>query len=410
MNYIDFFKKYPRQLSFGFTHAFFAALGQTYIFAVFVPEFEQAFNLTPAQSGGYYGTITLLSGFLLFYTGSLIDKINLRKFATAVVACIAIGALLMTQATNIATLLVAMFLLRHAGQGLMVHLGNVATSKYFTRNRGKGLSVVAMGVSLSAMVLPFFAAWLIASYGWQAAYAVMGLITVLACLGLSYSLFRKDEPFLHPHLTEEEQHPAFMEEEELNWGRRQLLSHPHFWMILPLVMGPGYIVTAFTFHQGQVAGMQGWSMQHIAAAFVAYGIGSFAMNFAIGPLIDKFSGNMVQKLMMVPLILSALVLYLGTHPALAYVYLGLMGIGVGWGASNMAMWAEVYGRRHVGAIKSFVGTITIIGSAAAPVVFGTMVESGWTVGETILVHVAYMVIATILAVLAPLPQNKRRKA
>lgn len=405
MNYLSFIRKNPRELSFGFTHTFFSALGQTFIFALFVPEFEKAFDLTPAESGSYYGAITLISGFLLFYTGSLIDKINLRRYATAVVFTIALGALLMVMATHIAMLVLAMLLLRHAGQGLMMHIGNVSVSKYFTKNRGKALSIVGMGVSVSTMVMPFFVAWLITTYGWRPAYGVVGFLTAAICLTLSYSLFKRKDSFLHPHLTQEEQHPAFLEEEELNWGRRQLLSHPHFWMVLPLVMVPGYVVTAYTYHQGIIGQSLGWSMQHIATAFVAYGIGAFCTNIFVGPLIDRFSGKTMQKFMALPLIVCSGVLFIGDHPALAYLYLGLMGVGIGFAGSTMAMWAEVYGRRHVGAIKSFIGTIVIIGTAAAPVLFGLMVENGFTIHQTVLAHVGYMVVATVLAVLAPLPKK-----
>ena len=409
MKYAPFIKKYPRQLSFGFTHSFFSALGQTFIFALFVPEFEKSFNLSPAESGSYYGAATLLSGFLLFYTGSLIDKINLRTFATAVVACITLGALLMFLNTgSLALLILAIILLRHAGQGLMVHIGSVSVSKYFTQNRGKALSIVGMGISLSTMTLPFIVAKLIEIFGWQITYALLGAVTLFVCLTLSYSLFKKEDKFLHPHLTDDEQHPTFLDEKELNWGRKQLISHPHFWMLLPFVLAPGYFITAVTFHQGLVAEMQGWTMQHIAAAFVAYGIGAFAMNFAIGPLIDKFSGNFIQKFALLPFILCGGVLFMGNHPALAYVYLGIMGLGVGWGAATLAMWTEVYGRRHVGAIKSFINTIVIIGTAAAPIVFGFMVDYGLSVEVTLLIHMGYMAIATILAVFAPLPTNIKR--
>ena len=409
MTYLSFIKKYPRQLGFGFTHSFFSAMGQTFIFALFVPEFEQTFNLSPAQSGSYYGIVTLISGFLLFYTGSLIDKVNLRHYATVVVLCMAAGAFLMASATHVAVFLVAMLLLRHAGQALMVHIGKVGISKYFIQNRGKGLSIVGMGISLSSMFFPFFTAQIIESYGWQTAYIILGSLTLTACLSLSYGAFKKEEKFLHPHLEDDEAHPAFLEQDELNWGRKQLVSHPHFWMILPLVLLPGYVITAFTFHQGMIANMQGWTMQHIAAAFIAYGIGSFAMNIAIGPLIDKFTGTTMQKFMLVPFMAAAGVLFIGNHPAWAYIYLSLSGMGVGASSATFAMWTEVYGRKHVGAIKSFVGTLIIFGTAAAPVVFGYMVEHGLTLPETILAHIVVMVGATILAVMAPLPNQQKLK-
>ena len=60
--------------------------------------------------------------------------------AGLVVACFAMGI-----APVVAMLVVAIYLLRLTGQGLMVHIFSTSMGRYFDADRGKAISVSAMG-------------------------------------------------------------------------------------------------------------------------------------------------------------------------------------------------------------------------------------------------------------------------
>jgi predicted MFS family arabinose efflux permease len=66
-------------------------------------------------------------------------------------------------------------------------------STWFDRSRGMALSILACGAGLGSVVIPPFAEFLIADYGWRAAYFLLGACTIT--LGtIPVALILKDAP------------------------------------------------------------------------------------------------------------------------------------------------------------------------------------------------------------------------
>ncbi len=404
MNYLSLLKRYPNYIAFGVIYNFFSGPGQTFIFALFIPDLERVFDLTPAESGSYYGVITLLSAFLLLYTGSLIDRIHLRTYSVTVTAILGGAALLMASAQNLMVMLLAMFLLRHLGQGLMTHTAHIATARYFTKNRGKATSLKSIGMSISEVFLPIIIALIIAGYGWRMGYVSLGVSCLLLCIPLNILLLKRDDPFQIPHPHEDTTSPL-LDEKELNWSKKQLLGHSYFWIIAPLIISPGFILTALFFQQGVIADSKGWSMTLMASGFISYGIFHIVGNLFIGPIIDRFSASRILPLSIIPIAMGMSMLLISDSPWIVYLYMGLMGLGIGFGSGvYMTIWAEIYGRKHLGAIQSFISTLAIIGTAAAPPIVGLLLTKGVTVDSLITNGIAFILLASLLAFFAKPPR------
>ena len=88
-----------------------------------------------------------------------------------VVACA-----LMSLATNMLTLVVALFCLRLFGQGLMSHTANTAAARYFDHLRGRALSFVNLGHPAGEAVLPVLTVALLASLEWRTCWQLCGLV------------------------------------------------------------------------------------------------------------------------------------------------------------------------------------------------------------------------------------------
>jgi hypothetical protein len=76
---------------------------------------------------------------------------------------------------------------------------------------------------------------------------------------------------------------------------------------------------------------------------------------------------------------AALPLLLGTTASapVAYLYMAGLGVSVGMGATvKPALWAELYGVEHLGAIKSLVGTLMVVSTAASPLLLGILLDRG----------------------------------
>jgi MFS family permease len=82
-------------------------------------------------------------------------------------------------------------------------------------------------------------------------------------------------------------------------------------------------------------------------------------------------------------------------------YLLLIGLTSGIGHTAVtALWAEVYGLRHLGGIRALAVALMVFASAFGPVAMGAMMDLGVTVETTCLLMALYCVAATVLMLAA----------
>ncbi|MCC5919989.1 MAG: MFS transporter [Cyclobacteriaceae bacterium] len=142
---LRFLKTYPYLLSFGLLFTFFSSYGQTFLLALYVPSIQAAFDLSNSAFGSIYGIATAFSAVVLIYAGKKIDDIPLKHYMLFVLIGLS-GFLFLASVVNSIYLLVFVFFgLRFFGQGLMTHTSITSMIKYFDQDRGKALSIAALG-------------------------------------------------------------------------------------------------------------------------------------------------------------------------------------------------------------------------------------------------------------------------
>ena len=79
----------------------------------------------------------------------------------------------------------------------------------------------------------------------------------------------------------------------------------------------------------------------------------------------------------------------------------LMGINIGIAHTSVsAMWAEMYGVKHLGAIRSLATAVGVFGTALGPVTMGSLMDWGLPIEHVCLIFAGYSVIGTGLMVAA----------
>jgi hypothetical protein len=66
------------------------------------------------------------------------------------------------------------------------------------------------------------------------------------------------------------------------------------------------------------------------------------------------------------------------------------------GTLTSALWAEVYGTKHIGAIKALAAGLMVLGSALGPALTGGLIDAGIGLEAQYMAISAYMVLASIL--------------
>jgi MFS family permease len=382
-----------RLLLAGFLLALFSSFGQTFFIALFGAEIRGELGLSHGGFGMVYSSATLASGLLMLWLGALLDRVSLRAYAAIATAVLAGACVLLATVESTLLLLLALFGLRLSGQGMMSHASVTGMARAFGRNRGKAIALASLGHPAGEAVLPIVAVTAAIALGWRNVWWLAALIVTLAVVLILYTLPRGAAGAAPGRGASSEVEPR-------SQTRGEMLRDPRFQLIAPALIAPAFIVTGLLFHQVHLTEVKGWDLSWFATGFVAYAMAATAAMVVAGALIDRFGAVRLMPLYLVPLTGACLSLGLGDHPLVAPVFLGLAGATSGAAVAVVtAMWAEVYGTGHLGAIRALAAAMSVVASALAPASMGWLIDAGITIEAIALGSTAYLLAANGLVAL-----------
>ncbi len=380
-------------LAFGAACTFLSAPGQTFFISLFIGALSDSLGFTAAQLGSLYLGATLGSAALLPWFGHWIDRIDLRRYAAAVMIGLAVSCAVMASASGPVSLVVGFLMLRLFGQGLMSHTGMTSVGRYFVNRRGRALSVVVMGFPLSEAVMPALAVVLIGAIGWRATYLTVGAGVLVLAVPLLLWLIAGRRAFTKPTAREDgARRPSAWD------GARIVGRTAYFWLVLPLLIYMPLTATALIFYIQPIGEAKGWSPELIAASFTAFAAGHAAAILVGGNLVDRFTARNMLAATGLPMVLGIVLLGLLETPIAAFAFMGLIGASTGLAHTvSSAMWAEVYGVERLGTVRSFSVMLMVTGTAVGPALAGPMIDANWAVALIAALFAGFGAVATLLA-------------
>jgi len=384
-NTLSFVRENSRFLGFGLALMVLSNFGQTFYISLYGAELRQVFSLSHAGFGLVYSSATLSSAVILVGIGRRIDDIDLRLYATLLSVGLAVSAGLLSGATSLPVLAVAIFGLRLCGQGLMSHAAMTTMGRYFDRQRGRAMSFAGLGAPIGEALFPMTAVVAMAAIGWRQTWAASGIF--ILCVGLPVLLWLLKghgarDARLKAHINDQQQsrHASARQ-----WSRRDVLGDRNFHLVLPGVLMPPFVLTGLFFHQAALAAAKGWTLSWLATAFVVYALVHVAGSVASGFLVDRFGAFKLLVYYLMPLLAGLIALGTIDTPWVAVFYLANAALTTGAsGVVVNAMWAESYGVSHLGAIKAMTSAMMVFATAISPVALGWMLDSGQSFNRIIL--------------------------
>ena len=368
MTYGQLLKGYPNQIGYGMMHYFFSGLGQTFLISLFVIHFKESLSLSDLMFSSLYSGATLASAFLLPIAGKYLDQVKVRYFSLAIGIAMAIFCFLTASVQHIILFAIVLFGLRFCGQGLMILTGSTATARFFEAGRGKALSLVGFGISASEFALPLLVTAFIASWGWRMTWVMLGAAVLLIFIPSVIRLVPLPSPYQLP--SEGEKDPNKLHPTD-DATRSEVLRDPKFYLLSLVNLWVAFFVTGVFIHQNLLATANGWSISLMATGISLFGLTRFTANLFLGPIIDRFSALRCFSFVLLPLIAGSLLLVLTQSQWAVLPFFILCGISGSLSSlTTTAMWAEVYGTTHLGAIRSMVSTFMVVAAAIAPVIVG----------------------------------------
>lgn len=385
---IEFLTQNKRWLSAGALLALGSSFGQTFFIALFAGKIQAEFGLSHGEWGGLYAAGTLTSAIVMIWSGALTDKFRVKTLGPAMLLGLSLACIAMAMNPWVWMLPVVIFALRFFGQGMLTHVGAVAMSRWFVANRGKALSFASLGFSTGEALLPMIFVALMTVFAWQSLW----LLSALLCLALI--------PILRWLLVLERSPQSISQTSQAagmggrQWTRGNAIKHSLFWWMMPALLGPSAFNTAFFFHQVHYTEITGITHLQLVGFLPIYTSTAILAMLFTGNLLDRIG---TSRLLVVYLIPAALgFICFGVASNVSVIFLGMICLAITTGANGTlinAFWAEFYGTRHLGSVKSVGTAIMVLGSAIGPGVTGFFIDSGISLATQFIWVGAYFCIA-----------------
>jgi MFS family permease len=395
-----------RLLAFGTLASLASAPGQTLVISLFNADIRAAFNLSHGDFGTFYMIATLASAAAILWSGKLIDRFDLRAVFAITTTGLCIACLVAGFSTGPLTLLLALFLLRHFGQGLMSHIAVTSVNRYYQTVRGKASAIVNQGFTLAEATLPIAISTMIAVIGWRYSWFALGLVAACVVLPLLLLLIadhrRRHGAYLDRlAIIDEDARRPDAPPAQRQWTRADMLRDPRFYGVIPVVLAPSFFNTGLMFHHQHIAASKNWPLETWYLLLMAYAVSSIVFSLIAGALVDKRGARALMPVFALPIAAGGLCLMAG--PADFWIAGVLISFGAASGMTGAVtgpFWAEAYGVAHLGAIKAVATAVMIFASALSPAFYGWMFDAGVSIGVIGAVNVIAVIAASASAWLA----------
>ncbi len=384
--YLNLIKSDWRLLLFGFVMMFCSSPGQTFFISLFGGEIRADIGLSHGEFGGIYSAATLGSAILLLWSGTFLDKLDLRKFVFIVIIGLASACVLMSFSQNIVMLFLAILALRQLGQGLMSMSSSSTMMRYIPNNKSKANSLASMGYASAEALFPSIIIFMLLTFSWRQSWLIISLV-LITCVPLLMLFTLRDYPQIHQRYlsnleTEDNNQSIVYSHSKRQWTRAEVIRDPLFYLFIPGIVSQSMLYTGFMFHQIHLIEAKQWSLPFWGSLFILFSLTSIVMSLSIGALTDKVGAVKLAPFTGLAGAFALLVLSSSNSQFIAVVFMLLMAVSTGAQAALSAPFlAERYGNKHFGSIKSL-GTFTMVFmSALSPVLIGWMIDKGISINS-----------------------------
>ena len=384
-------------LLFGFIFTFFSSFGQSFFLGLFNPSIRNELDISHGQFGTIYAMATICSSIVLIWFGKKIDEYKLFNYTIAVIVILFFSSIFFSLINNIYLLIVALFLMRFSGQGLMSHTSSTTISRYFNKRRGRALSGIWFGLSSAEFILPIFIVFLLTLYSWRTIWHFISLIIIIILpLIVFYTI--KNITIDSRESLNTKNNENFIDTK--SWQRSEVIKDFKFYIIALNMLALPWIATGVFIYQSFIAESKLWDVYVIPKSFMVYSITSIVTLIFSGFLVDKFTSRRLIPFVNLPLLAGLIILYLFDNSLYAYIFFGLMGVSNGLAnVLGSSLWAEIYGVRFLGGIRALTTALMVFSTAFGTALFGFLIDKGYSIENIAMISALYVGVTLIMLIL-----------
>jgi MFS family permease len=381
------------------------AFGLYFSFPVFFVALLEEFGWSRGATAAAFSISSVVQGLLSPVVGILVDRLGPRRV-------ILMGAVLLGGACVLSSRIASLWSL-YLVTGVLVAAGVCAVgwvpsgaliARWFAHRQGSVMGLAFSGMGMGVLVIGPLAQWLIAGWGWRAAYLVLGLGALAVLVPLVWLGVREAPVAAAP--------PRVARRAAASVGGREVraaLRTRPFWALFVAYLCTPLAVFPIVTHQVAFAVDQGFPRQFVAGIFGLVGLMSIAGRIVFGVAADRIGRPASASLSYACTSLGTLCL-LGLetwrYSASLYAYALLFGLGFGArGPIITAMASELFQGRRFGVIYGILSVGSGIGGGIGPWFGGAIHDVTGSYRAAFLITIAFCALGAACFWLARPPRR-----
>ena len=359
-----------------------AAVGQllgsipiaVFAFGTFYPLFIRQFHASRSAISLAFTIHNLISGMLAVFAGFLCDRFGVRKVILPGLATL--GVVLLS-AETIGSKVWQLYIF-YAALGIVAPATNsvpygLVVSRWFNRRRGLALGTMMVGLGGGAIVMPLLAQRLIASFGWRAAFAIVGGLVLLFPLPIVGTWLKEtpEQIGVLPDAAPPTGAPSFAPDSSEGMAWREIWHSGTFWLMIAAFVLVAASVHACIIHMPELFADRRASLNTVASATSALGLAVLLGRIGTGYLLDRYFGPHVALFIFASAGLGIALLRIGNTGLPALVGAFLVGLGFGAEVDIIAyLMGRYFGLCSLGTAFGFAFSAFVLAGGLGPLIMG----------------------------------------
>jgi predicted MFS family arabinose efflux permease len=336
-----------------------------YTFSLFLNPLHAAFGWKREAIDGTFATAAITVALVSPFIGMLLDRFPPRRIILPSIFVFALAlASLSRLSGSISQFYVTFFVLGLVANGTAQFAYTRTILSWFQRRRGLALALILTGSGVGSILIPPVTQWTITHHGWRSAYLLLGGIALLG-MPLTALLVRN-----RPAAAVQHDKPVVS-----GLTVRAAFSNAAFWLLCGITVLSSFSENGLVTNLAAILTDHGVTAGSAALALSVRGGAVIIGRLGVGFLIDRFSPQRIQTMILVLAALGTLVLAFAGSPAVALLGALLLGAGLGSEADVLPyLLAHYVGRKHFSVLYGLTWTAYAVGGAAGPMFIGHMYD------------------------------------
>jgi len=361
-------------------------------FGVFVKPLEVEFGWSRTMTSGAYSLCMILLGLLFIVAGRLNDRFGPRLVVTIGSLFGGLGFISLYWMSSLWQLYLFFGVMIAIGASVGYVPLSSTVARWFVNKRGLMTGIVLSGSSLGTVLGPMISTHLIASYGVQTSFLILGLVT-LTLIPIFAQFLKRDPgeknvgPLGSNQVTEETSSSFSI----------AALSKP-FWFFFIISICYGMSEMAILVHIVPHATDMGLPLRAAVSILTVIGLGNIVGRIGLGGIGDKIGSGPALVVNFVLVSIAMIMLLFAKQLWILSVFGVLYGLGIGGLATLISIVAaELFGMKRHGMFLGIFAFAGAIGNAGGPFLAGFIYDTLGSYQVAFVVLIAFGVLGIIIS-------------